>query len=358
MPVYVVVGGQYGSEGKGRIVHDLLTCRQNPNRTSPMMTVRCGGPNSGHTTTVAGQQVIFRQLPSGIGVPRTIAILPAGAVVNYDLLLEEIAMLETLEGVRFDPGRLFVDRRAVLTDPADSTGELASIRGAIGSTASGNGNALIRRMRRIREQCTLVEDLSAIKTSMFTVCNTAELLQVQAHRFGDIVIEGNQGFGLSLLHGTEWPFVTSRDTTASGFLSECGLPPRRDTYVIVVMRTFPIRVAGNSGPLRNELTWEQVAEIGQWPNVVDEMTSVTKKVRRVGLWDRDLARKACMANNPSWIALMGMDRYRYEDLNKTDYKDLCEASQQFVRVVEADCFGVPVKWIGTSPTTFIRRKDV
>jgi adenylosuccinate synthase len=116
----------------------------------------------------------------------------------------------------------------------------------------------------------------------------------------NVLIEGTQGFGLSLYHSDHYPKTTSRDTSAAGFLSEVGVSPRLVTDIVVVFRTFPIRVAGaQAGPLGDEITWEQIRAESGYPSDITEMTTVTNKVRRVGRFDWDLAEKAVKVNRPT-----------------------------------------------------------
>src|SRR6266705_1041312 len=96
-------------------------------------------------------------------------------------------------------------------------------------------------------------------------------------------MEGTQVVGLSLYHSDHYPRATSRDTTASSFLSEVGVSPRMVTEIVVVFRTFPVRVAGEqAGPLKDEITWEQLQKESGYPYGISEWTSVTRKMRRVG----------------------------------------------------------------------------
>ena len=126
----------------------------------------------------------------------------------------------------------------------------------------------------------------------------------------DIIIEGTQGYGLSLLHSPLYPFSTSRDTTAAGFLSEVGLSPFDVDDIYLVLRTFPIRVEGNSGPLKNEISWE---ELGQ----KIESTSVTKGTRRVAKIDYKLIKEAILVNRPTRIILNHLDYV--EDKKRDDF---------------------------------------
>jgi adenylosuccinate synthase len=150
----------------------------------------------------------------------------------------------------------------------------------------------------------------------------------------DVVVEGSQGFGLSLLHGPHYPFVTSRDTTASGFAMEVGLSPRLVDKIVLVVRTFPIRVAGSSGPLPYEISWETIAKESGAPAVVPEFTSVTHRLRRVGKFDVQLVKQACEYNRPTSIALMGADRLEYSNTNVDAVEALGTATRQFMRELE------------------------
>src|SRR5262249_15384280 len=129
--------------------------------------------------------------------------------------------------------------------------------------------------------------------------DTTALLRKILDRRKRVVIEGTQGFGLSLLQGGYWPKATSRDTTAAGFLTEAGLSPLDVDDVTMVIRCHPIRVAGESGPLTDETTWRQIAAEGGLPVAHQEFTTVTKKVRRVGRFDPHLVRRAIQVNKPN-----------------------------------------------------------
>src|SRR5207244_2042197 len=89
----------------------------------------------------------------------------------------------------------------------------------------------------------------------------------------EVIIEGTQGFALSLLHGRDYPFVTSRDTTAAGFAMEVGLSPRLVSKIVMVIRTFPIRVGGTSGPFANETSWDEIRVASRAPEIIPEFTS-------------------------------------------------------------------------------------
>jgi adenylosuccinate synthase len=163
-----------------------------------------------------------------------------------------------------------------------------------------------------------------------------------------IVVEGTQGFGLSLYHAEEWPYRTSRDTTAHSFLGEVGLGVR-DYEVIMAIRSYPIRVAGNSGPLPNEISWEDVERESGYPHPIAEYTTTTKRLRRVARFDWSVVDQAFAANAPTQIALHGADYIDYANYGTTDWYNLTYATCQFIDRLETR-LGMPVTLIGTGPT--------
>lgn len=279
MSVTIVVGGQYGSEGKGKVTALLSAPLERP------WLVRCGGPNSGHTVTIGGKETVLRQVPSSVAPEKSTFCLAAGCAVDVDILIREINLLN------LDRARIIVDPRAVLVTDEDRNAERAGLT-RIGSTCSGTGSAMMRRMSRTPD-CLLAKDSEPIQTRC-RVEPVAPLLNRSVDDGADVVVEGSQGFGLSLFHGPHYPFVTSRDTTASGFAMEVGLSPRLVDKIVLVVRTFPIRVAGSSGPLPDEISWETVARVSEAPTVVPEFTSVTRRLRRVGKFDMGLVRALLM----------------------------------------------------------------
>ena len=136
----------------------------------------------------------------------------------------------------------------------------AGLAGAIGSTGSGVGAAVMASVARGADNFEL-ESFEAVDHPELEpfVCDTSDHLRGQLNAGYRVIVEGTQGFGLSLLEGGFWPKATSRSTTAAGALAEAGLSPIDVDDVTMVIRSFPIRVAGNSGPLVDETTWEDIA---------------------------------------------------------------------------------------------------
>jgi adenylosuccinate synthase len=331
MAVTVVVGGQYGSEGKGKVV--ALTAA----RLKEPWVVRCGGPNSGHSLTLGGKQVVLRQVPAAAGHRNAVLLLSAGCAIDEQVLLSEVRDLG------LPKEQVVVDPRAVLIDDSDRLAEKA-IAERIGSTGSGTGAALVRRMTRLPDVRLAVH--SELLHNNVRVESVAPLLHAHLDKGGDVVVEGTQGFGLSLLHGPDYPHVTSRDTTAAAFASEVGLSPRQVSEIVMVIRTWPIRVGGPSGDLPQEVTWEEVQRVSGAPEVYPEYTSVTNRLRRVARFDLADVKRACDYNRAVQLALMGLDRLDYRNYRASSWSGLTPAAQAFVCSLEKEC-QVRVGWVGT-----------
>jgi len=336
MAATIVVGGQYGSEGKGKVVALLAS------RLDAPWLVRCGGPNSGHTVTIQGKEVILRQVPSCSEPHNATFCLAAGCAIDESVLLAELNLLNV------DREQIIVDPRCVIVTEQDRQAEREELQG-IASTCSGTGAALIRRMTR-KSDVRLARRSDALRARC-RVEPVAPLLHRTLDCDGNVIVEGTQGFALSLLHGPDYPFVTSRDTTAAGFAMEVGLSPRLVENIIMVMRTFPIRVGGASGPFANEISWEEIQSISGAPEVVPEYTSVTKRLRRVAKFDMELVKIACQYNRPTGLAVMGLDRLDYRNTELKDPDQLTDRAQAFLCNVEL-ATGLRVQFAGTGFSTF------
>ena len=135
MSCTIVVGGQYGSEGKGKVVALHAARARRP------WVVRCGGPNSGHTVCIGGREIVLRQVPSGAAHQDALLLVSAGCVIDEDILVKE------MNDLGLPPARVVIDPRAVLVTAEDRASEQPLVA-EIGSTASGTGAALVRRMMR------------------------------------------------------------------------------------------------------------------------------------------------------------------------------------------------------------------
>lgn len=338
--VTVVVGGQYGSEGKG----NLVACQF----AQHDVHVRVGAPNAGHTIIdpISGEKFKMQCIPCGWINRYATLIIGAGAIINKEVLQREVAQIAF-----YDPSirdRLIIDNRAWLIENDDVQYEKSDgLRERIGSTTEGVGVARERRMARKGPRSNRWHD--DIDVSFGDTVAILHDMRFNSSR--TILVEGTQGSALSLYHGS-YPYVTSCDSNACGILSECGLAPGDDIDVVLVFRTFPIRVAGNSGPLRNETSWEELSvEIGR---AVQERTTVTKKIRRVGYWDYDMYIRAIKLNNPRSIAIMFADYIDPDMANKKETRDI---TPKFANWVINNChptlYAQKIAYIGTGEASVI-----
>ena len=336
MPVSVVVGGQFGSEGKGKVAHWLAK------DMGATFAVRVGGSNSGHTVVDnSGKVFAFRHLPTASILSGVTSVIGPGSYINPDVLLSEIAAI----GLPQD--RLVIDPNAVLITEENRRQERDSgLVGAIGSTGSGTGAAVISRVQRGSDVSFVRDDPRILPY----VRPTQGLLRAALNGNKRVVVEGTQGFGLSLLHSDCYPKVTSRDTTAAAFISEAGLSPLDVDDIVMVIRAFPIRVAGDSGPLPNETSWEEVMHLSGSKVRLEERTTVTQRVRRVAHFDLEVVRSAIGVNAPTRIALNHVD---YVDAECTERRTLSQKAREFVSQTQSE-LRANIDLIGTGPCTVLR----
>jgi adenylosuccinate synthase len=340
MSVWVVVGGQYGSEGKGK-VSAFITLRENID-----ICVRCGGPNSGHSFVHEdGKNKILRQLSTGFVNPRTRLLIPGGALIDPPLLKNE------MDSFSIDPSRVGIDEKCFVIEEKDRETERAlGLRERLSSTLCGVGAAVARRVLRGADARLARDVLEEYPWLQNLLTDVSEEVNEAADQGKNVLIEGTQGFGLSLYHSDYYPRTTSRDTSAAGFISEVGVSPRLVADIVVVFRTFPIRVAGSqAGPMKNETTWEQIRKGSGYPYDITELTSVTNKVRRVGRFDWELARRAVMVNRPTRIAINGLDYFDYHNLGLTRRESLSVKAKEFIEELETE-LATPASFIGVGPS--------
>ena len=311
--IYIVCGGQAGDEGKGKISAYLSY------KGSYAYCVRVGGPNAGHTVVQNGTSYTLKNIPSGFLNPATKLVLGAGAYTKTEWLLKELEVTGTAE-------RLIIDPHAVLITEEETAREqgAAHFMSHIGSVGTGLGQAVKDRIER--RNVKFAKDEPLLKEFIQDV---PELLNKALDRGEDILLEGTQGIKLSLLHG-EYPFVTSRDTTAATFLGEAGLGPKSVRDVYVVFKPYITRVG--PGPLAHEMTDEKELEI--YHTKGHEIGSVSKRLRRIGAFEKTSASRAIMINNCTKIAITHIDMFAGNDRVKK-YEDFTPQAKAFLEDLKA-----------------------
>lgn len=297
----VIVGGQYGSEAKGHVTSQVIQQYTRIGNHGRVINIRVAGPNAGHTViNQQGEKFAFRTLPVGaaLGHEDIYSYIAPGSELDLEVLWTELDQLRAAKIPYI--GRLGISGEVTILTTEhkerESDGDLVA---KVGSTGKGIGAArAARAMRTAHTLNQLPEQVSLLRAAGVHIIEPAELYNNQTVATSQtdhqhLIIEGTQGYGLSTHYSGHYPQVTSSDCTAIDFLAMAQVQPWREGVVgmniWVVARAYPIRVAGNSGPLKNETTWE---ELGLQP----EKTTVTQKIRRVGLWDTELVGDAIRAN--------------------------------------------------------------
>lgn len=363
----VVAGAQTGSEGKGAVAGYIVA--QSGHNFDEVVNIRVGGPNAGHTVygvpcneidqctecdPIYGHPWRLRQVPVGAVTDLdSVLIIGPGSEIDEGVLGSEIEQLDRA-GYNVS-GRLLVDTHATILTKDHIDAEVErGLANRIGSTAKGIGAARVDRLWRTAKTVRDGIDLPV------AVADTVEHVMDLANTYDiHVVIEGTQGYGLGL-HTQFYPQTTSGDCRAIDFLAQAGLNPWADAWdefeVVLVARTYPIRVAGNSGPMKGETDW---ATLG----LPEERTTVTKKVRRVGTWDAEMVRAAVAASGGSPVVKLALtmadhmipgckDRSQAAALDADTYRmlqDMCDS-------IRRTC-GAEVKYVGTGPNTIIEGTD-
>jgi len=332
MKSVVVVGAQWGDEGKGKVVDYLAGSFDYIARVA-------GGHNAGHTVIIGKDRYVLQLIPCGILRPKQHAVIGAGVVVDPAALVSEI---ETLCRAGIDvEGRLHVSNRAHLIFPyhreLDKAAESARGADKIGTTSRGIGPAYEDKMaRRGLRLCDLLEpdlfrkkaahvvaeknrlakgaygadidfssDVDATlklgeKISDF-ICDTAELVNRALQEGKSVLFEGAQGTMLDIDHGT-YPFVTSSSATSGGASTGVGVPPTKIKHVLGVSKAYTTRVGGGPFPTEMpELDAKEVRERGK------EFGAVTGRPRRCGWLDLEVLRYAKMINGIDSLVITKLD---------------------------------------------------
>lgn len=250
--IQIVQGGQWGSEAKGAIAAHLC---QNEDIA---IAVRTGATNAGHTVIYNGTPVKMQQLPVGWVNPNTELVVGAGALIDFGILQREIKLINDLTGADVRD-RLRVDYRAAihLPDHAQRSKD-ANRHHLIGATGKGCSEALIDRVRNRGVNPTTMEQIFGTGVDGIRFSDTENHLNIAYNMGARIQLEATQGTLLDLCLGP-YPYTTHKQTGPAQWMMEAGLSPALRTDIVMVLRTYPIRVAGNSGPMGMETSWPWLA---------------------------------------------------------------------------------------------------
>ena len=329
----VILGAQWGDEGKGKIV-DLLTDR------AKYVVRYQGGHNAGHTLIINGEKTVLRLIPSGILRNNVTCLIGNGVVLSPSALMQEMGELES-RGIKVRE-RLLISEACPLILPyhvaMDHAREAALGNNKIGTTGRGIGPAyedkVARRGLRVGDlfnreafaeklknildyynfqlvnyykaepvdyQKTLDDVFAVADIITGMVADITTILDTARKNGDNILFEGAQGTMLDIDHGT-YPYVTSSNTTAGGVATGSGFGPRNLDYVLGIIKAYCTRVGG--GPFTTELFDETGAEIARKGN---EFGAVTGRPRRCGWFDAVAIRRAIQLNSISGFCMTKLD---------------------------------------------------
>jgi adenylosuccinate synthase len=322
MPCTVIVGAFWGDEGKGKIISYLAL------KDKLDFCVRTGSVNAAHTVWDGQKRYALHMVPAAFLHPKCRLLIGAGANVQVAKLLEEVELTKV-------KGRMGVDEQASIIEEKHAVQDKTSahLKG-LGTTGWGVGPALEERVRRTAK---IAKDIPELKPFLADVATEINAGLDQGKK---VLLEGTQGFMLSLFYGT-YPFVTGRDTGAAAICSEAGVGPTRVDDVIIVYKSFITRVG--TGPLPGEITKEEALKRGWF-----ETAAGTGRDRRSAPFDFELAKKTAKINGATQAAVTKLDSMYPECRGVRKLDALPSEARQFVKEVE-NRTGVPVVLIGTGP---------
>ncbi len=323
------------------------------------LLVRVGGPNAGHKVFEDPKSYTHHHLPSGTRRCDVPLLLAPGMVINIDKLQEEIS------GCKVECDRLSIDPQAMIINDKDIEAEKKELK-KIASTCQGVGHATARKIlkrgnyseeiQRRKKNLRLAQDVPELRPY---IRPAIEVLMKALAKNERILIEGTQGTGLSLHHGS-YPYVTSRDTTVTGCLSEVGIPPSLLRRIVMVCRTYPIRVGGPSGNMSQEISWAEISRRSgksYYKLLKTEKGSTTHRRRRVGEFDWELLRKSAFINGATDIALTFVDYLSKENESARRFDQLTKETIDLIEEIE-QVTKARVSLIGTgfNPRSIIDRR--
>ena len=323
MPCTVIVGAFWGDEGKGKIISYLAL------NDKLDFCVRTGSVNAAHTVWYEGKKYALHMVPAAFINPKTRLLIAAGANVHVPTFFQEVELTQV-------QNRIAIDHNASIIEQKHSDQDKASaVNKGIGTTGRGVGPALEERVRRTAK---LAKDIAELKPYL-----TDQVAEVNdgLDEGKSVLLEGTQGFMLSLFLGGGYPYVTGRDTGASAIASEAGVGPTRVDDVLIVYKSFITRVG--AGPLPGEITKEEAQKRGWF-----ETAAGTGRDRRSAPFDFELAKKTARINGATQSAVTKLDCLFSGCAGARKFSDLPKDAKNFIKEVE-DKTGVPVTLIGTGP---------
>lgn len=324
MTCTIVSGGQWGDEGKGKISSYLAL------KDEPAKIGRSGvGPNAGHTVYWKGKEYGLREISCGFVQEKSEIFIGPGVLVNPEILLEEIEKTGIEDRIGVDSQCPIIEQKHIDRDQSSE-----HLESEIGTTGTGCGPANAERADRSIKLAKEIDELEPYIADVPAEMNSA------IENGEKVLIEGSQGFGLSLYFGT-YPYVTSKDISASSLAADVGIGPTSVDDVMLVLKAYISRVG--AGPFPTEISQEEAEEKG-----ITETATVTGRRRRIGEFDFDMARRSAYINGATQLAVTNVDRLFDGNEDVSEYDELTQEAKDFVNEVE-EKVEVPVTIVSTGP---------
>ncbi|AWR99481.1 adenylosuccinate synthetase [Metallosphaera hakonensis] len=317
----ILVGGFYGDEGKGKIASYLGL------KGGYSLVVRTGSINAGHTVKYNEKTWKIRILPSAFVNPQVKLALGPGALTSVEQLEKELNDTRSSDRFIMDPHVGIITQKEIEEEREDEY-----LMKVIGSTGQGVG---MSEAKRILRKLKLAKEFRELEKY---IADVPETILSSIENEEKVLAEGTQGTYLSLFHG-EYPFVTSRNTTSGGVLSEVGVGPKYVKDIIVIFKSFVTRVG--EGYLENELPKEKAEELG-----LIERGTVTGRIRRTAPFNLSLAKKAIRINSATQVAITKLDALFNDAKGVKEYSKLPKEARKWIENLEEE-LKTPVTIIGT-----------
>ena len=331
MSCTILCGGFWGDEGKGKIVSYLSSTDK------PDAAARAGvGPNAEHGFTFRGKRYDLRQITCAFVCETAKLFIGAGVLVNPKMFIEEVEKTKTR-------GRIWIDKKCGIIEERHIKAEHSSeyCTSKLKTMGMGCGPANADRANRILKIAEQIDELEPF------LANVSDELNDVLDRGESVLIEGSQGYGLSLFHGT-YPYVTSKDTTASTLAADVGIGPLKVNDIIVAFKSYVTRAS--PGPLANEYSSEEIKQLGLEEAETAIVYDKSAGIRRVGRFDFEMAKRVLRMNSATQIALTCIDKIYPECRGVKRYEELSAQAKDFISNIETR-LKVPVTLISTGPAT-------
>ena len=321
----MAVGGFYGDEGKGKIV-GYLSIKDK----AYIVVIAGSGPQAGHEVT-EGKKVT--QIPSGFVNPNSRLLIASGTLISPEKVLEEIETYNVKNRIGIDYGCTVIETKHIEKEKKDLVKR-------IGSVGKGTGPA---RSDRIYRKAKIAKDVELLKPYLTDV---SEEINNALDLDKKVLVEGTQGYALSLMNHEFYPYVTSQNTISSQFASDAFIGPKVIDEIIVTYKSYVSRVG--KGPLKNEWSEEEKQKHG-----IREKATVSQRERRLADFDYEMAKKALIKNTGTQAALTCIDRLFPGNSGIKDFNNLTKDAKSFINEVNQSLKGPKyfkgITLISTSP---------